>query len=492
MSIWKTDNHRMRYPWLLPFFADFCAIAAAYAATFFLRFHSDLGDAVFETVPALFGSQPGDPGESMQMFYVASAFRLILIITAVLCTLYALRNLYDSRRYLLDRPIAWDVLVANAAALAIFYTYWYLKRNVYHPRSFFASVIILNAFFCISFRQATAALNSWLRTRFAFDRCRTLLAGTGELTDFIATLLEIHHPHGIQVDARLPLDTTTPFDTQFDRIRDTIRQRRPDLLICDGSACSVPDIMRILELTQNESIPVKILSPEFSVLVTHALLPCDMIRGIPLVHFDAPPAQGRIPPTRRAISVLAATAALLAASPLMLLTALLIRLTSHGPAIFVQERIGVNRLPFRLYKFRTMYDQAEELLAQMEEFNESEGALFKIRKDPRITPIGRLLRRFSLDELPQFLNVIKGDMVIVGPRPLPRRDFESYYEQWHYSRHSGLPGLTCLWQISGRSNVSFHNMCILDVYYLRNHNWVLDLKIILKTVRVVIFGEGAY
>ncbi len=250
--------------------------------------------------------------------------------------------------------------------------------------------------------------------------------------------------------------------------------------------------MQLLELTQNESIPVKILSPEFGVLVTRARLSCDRIHGIPLVHFDAPALRGRIGIPRRALAVLAALAALMLAAPLMLLIALLIRLTSHGPAIFVQERIGVNRIPFRLYKFRTMYDQAEELLSQIEEFNESDGALFKMRKDPRITPLGRFLRRFSLDELPQFLNVIKGDMVIVGPRPLPRRDFENYYEQWHYSRHSGLPGLTCLWQISGRSNVSFHNMCILDVFYLRNHNWILDLKIAIKTVRVVLFGEGAY
>lgn len=190
--------------------------------------------------------------------------------------------------------------------------------------------------------------------------------------------------------------------------------------------------------------------------------------------------------------MLVAVIALLLLSPLMLLIAAVVRLTSRGPAIFVQERIGVNRKPFRLYKFRTMHDQAEELLAQIEEFNESEGALFKIKEDPRITVVGRFLRRFSLDELPQLFNVIKGDMVIVGPRPLPRRDFGHYYEQWHYSRHLGLPGLTCLWQISGRSNVSFHDMCILDVYYLRNHNWILDLKIALRTIRVVLFGEGAF
>jgi lipopolysaccharide/colanic/teichoic acid biosynthesis glycosyltransferase len=130
--------------------------------------------------------------------------------------------------------------------------------------------------------------------------------------------------------------------------------------------------------------------------------------------------------------------------------------------------------------------------AQVEEFNESGEGLFKIREDPRVTPVGRFLRRFSLDELPQLLNVLKGDMTLVGPRPLPRRDFENYYEDWHYRRHEGLPGLTCLWQVSGRSDVSFHDMCVLDVYYLRNRNWALDLKIILRTFWVVLFAKGAY
>lgn len=486
------DNRPLRFPWLLTFFADFAAVAAAYVTTFFLRFHSKFGESLFGAVPVLFGSRPGEPGETLQAFYIASALRLIIIITAVLCTLYALRNLYEGRRHLIKRPIAWDIIVANAAALAIFYSYWYLKRNVYHPRSFFASVLIFNAFFCIMFRYAAAAFLTWLRSRFGIDTCRTLLAGSGEQIEFIAALIEIQHPHGVQLAEHMPFIAGSPFDVQLERIRQAIQRQRPDLLIGDCSAFSVPEIMQLLELTQNEQIPVKILSPEFSVLVTHARLPCDRIHGIPLVHFDAPARRGHLGILRRTLTFLFASLFLTVLAPLLLLIALLIRLTSRGPAIFVQERIGINRMPFQLYKFRTMYNQAEELLAQMEEFNESEGALFKIKKDPRITPFGHFLRRFSLDELPQLLNVIKGDMVLVGPRPLPRRDFKNYYEQWHYSRHGGLPGLTCLWQISGRSNISFHNMCILDVYYLRNHNWILDFKIALKTVRVVIFGEGAY
>jgi len=482
----------MRFPWLIPFFADFCAIVAAYALTFFLRFRSERGEWVFESIPRLIGLQPGALGTDIQSFYSDSALRLIVILTVVVCSLYALRNLYEGRRYLIERTIAWNVIAANATALALFYTYWYLQRNVYHPRSFFASVMILNACFCISFRHAAETLLAWMRRRFGFDRCPIVLAGTGNKTDLIASLITIRQPHGMNISGRIPLNPSDPFDSRLEQLRSAIRNHHAELLICDCQGNSVSEIMRILELTQSEGIPVKILSAELAVLVTHAHIPCDLIHGDPLVHFDAPVRNGRIGLIRHALTMLVAWLALVLACPLMLLLALIVRLTSRGPAFFVQERIGVNRKPFRLFKFRTMHDQAEELLAEIEEFNESEGVLFKIRDDPRITVAGRLLRRFSLDELPQLFNVIKGDMVIVGPRPLPRRDFEHYYEQWHYSRHLGLPGLTCLWQISGRSNVSFHDMCILDVYYLRNHNWVLDVKIALRTIRVVLFGEGAF
>ncbi len=491
MSVCR-NTKRLRFPWLIPFFADFCAIVTAYLATFFLRFHSETGEWLFESLPRLIGLQPGDMGSDLHAFYSGSAFRLILILTTVICTLYALRHLYDRRRYLLERTITWDVIAANATALAMFYTYWYLQRNVYHPRSFFASVMIINVFLCIGFRQVADAWLEWMRQRFGFDRCPTLLAGTGKNTDFIVSLIDVRQPHGMIIAARLALDPADAIDTRLKQLRAAIRDHHAELLICNCHERPVSEIMQILELTQEEGIPVKILSDELAILVTHARLPCDLIHGEPLVHFNAPERQGHIGIVRRTLTVLVAATALLLLSPLMLLIGAVVRLTSPGPAIFVQERIGVNRKPFRLFKFRTMHDQAEELLAEIEEFNESEGALFKIKHDPRITLPGRFLRRFSLDELPQLLNVIKGDMAIVGPRPLPRRDFEHYYEQWHYSRHFGLPGLTCLWQISGRSNISFHDMCILDVYYLRNHSWVLDLKIALRTIRVVLFGEGAF
>jgi len=489
----RSGSNKTKFPWLPMFLADFMAIVGAYYTTIFLRFHSDLGERIYGTLPKLIADQRmGEVGVIHEVFYYESALRIILILTATLCLLYALQNLYAGRRFLLEKPIAWPVLVSNGVALALFYAYWYLQRNVYHPRSMFASVIVLNVVYCIALRHLARRVSEIIRKRWNIDTYHALLVGSGEEASFIATVLEVLQPHGVSCAKQLVLDREAPFENQLRTIAKTAIAVQADMLICVDKELTVPQIMQILEETDTLGIPTKILSEKLDVVVSRAHLPCDIIHGTPLVHFDAPKNQGKLGSIRRALTFIVSLLGILMISPLLLVVALLVRATSHGPAVFVQERIGVNRKPFRMYKFRTMHNKSEELQAQVEEFNESPGALFKIKRDPRITPVGRFLRRFSIDELPQLLNVLKGDMVLVGPRPLPQRDFENYYEDWHYSRHGGLPGLTCLWQISGRSDLDFHNMCILDVYYLRNHTWIMDVEIVLRTIRVVLFGTGAY
>jgi exopolysaccharide biosynthesis polyprenyl glycosylphosphotransferase len=194
---------------------------------------------------------------------------------------------------------------------------------------------------------------------------------------------------------------------------------------------------------------------------------------------------------KRLFDILVSSVALLMLTPLFCLTALLVRITSPGPAFFSQERIGLSKRRFRLYKFRTMVSDAEEKLADLEAFNEASGPVFKIKNDPRITPIGRFLRKMSIDELPQLFNVLKGDMSLVGPRPLPVRDYEGFDEDWHLRRFSVRPGITCLWQVNGRSNVSFHRWMTLDMEYIDNWSLGLDMKILLKTIPAVIKGSGA-
>jgi exopolysaccharide biosynthesis polyprenyl glycosylphosphotransferase len=178
-------------------------------------------------------------------------------------------------------------------------------------------------------------------------------------------------------------------------------------------------------------------------------------------------------------------------SPLLFLIALAIKLTSRGPVIFVQERLGFNKRRFRLYKFRTMVPGAEQQMDELEQYNEMGGAAFKIKNDPRMTPVGRVLRKFSLDELPQLWNVLKGDMSLVGPRPLPERDFHGFDTDWHRRRFSVKPGLTCLWQVSGRNRLTFDEWMALDLRYIDNWSPLLDAAILLKTVPAVFIGHGA-
>jgi exopolysaccharide biosynthesis polyprenyl glycosylphosphotransferase len=178
-------------------------------------------------------------------------------------------------------------------------------------------------------------------------------------------------------------------------------------------------------------------------------------------------------------------------SPVLLFTALLIKLTSRGPVFFVQNRLGLNKRRFKIYKFRTMVPDAEKKMKELEHLNEVSGPVFKIKNDPRMTGIGKFLRKTSIDELPQLLNVLKGDMSLVGPRPLPVRDYEGFSEDWQRRRFSVRPGITCIWQVGGRSSISFEQWMELDLQYIDKWSLWLDFQILLRTIPAVLKGSGA-
>jgi exopolysaccharide biosynthesis polyprenyl glycosylphosphotransferase len=179
-------------------------------------------------------------------------------------------------------------------------------------------------------------------------------------------------------------------------------------------------------------------------------------------------------------------------SPVMIVSALLIKIFSPGPVFFTQERIGLHKRKFKIYKFRTMHVDAEKHLEKLAKYNEMGAAgAFKMKDDPRVTAIGKFFRKYSIDELPQFFNVLKGDMSLIGPRPLTVRDFNGFSIDNHRRRFSVKPGLTCLWQISGRSGISFNDWMKLDMEYIDNWSLKLDLKILVKTMVTVVTARGA-
>jgi exopolysaccharide biosynthesis polyprenyl glycosylphosphotransferase len=214
-------------------------------------------------------------------------------------------------------------------------------------------------------------------------------------------------------------------------------------------------------------------------------------QALPLFELKPPVFEGLDFLLKRSFDLVVASLIVLFASPLLGTVALLVKVTSRGPVLYRSVRPGLGGMPFACFKFRTMYEDADDRQAELEAHNEADGAIFKMRNDPRITPIGRFLRRWSLDELPQLFNVVRGEMSLVGPRPLPERDYERL-EEWHRKRYLVLPGMTGLWQVSGRSELDFDELVRLDFLYLERWSVFLDLAIMVRTIPAVMRAKGAW
>jgi exopolysaccharide biosynthesis polyprenyl glycosylphosphotransferase len=246
----------------------------------------------------------------------------------------------------------------------------------------------------------------------------------------------------------------------------------------------------VVSYCEEQGIVVRVRAEIFNLQIAKSY--ADDLQGIPVMTIQSGPIDGWQLVIKRSIDIIGSAAMLLALAPLFAIVILLIRLDSPGAVIFTQERVGYNKRRFKVLKFRTMVVEADKQQVMLEHLNEVEGPAFKIRKDPRITRVGSFLRRFSIDELPQLVNVLKGEMSLVGPRPLPVRDVERIDVQWHKRRFSIKPGLTCLWQINGRSNIGFNEWVRMDLDYIDKWSIGLDLLILAKTIPAVFKGPGAY
>jgi exopolysaccharide biosynthesis polyprenyl glycosylphosphotransferase len=212
---------------------------------------------------------------------------------------------------------------------------------------------------------------------------------------------------------------------------------------------------------------------------------------VPLFELKPPVFEGLDFVLKRSFDFVGSLLLILFLSPVLLIAALAVKLSSRGPVIYRSMRPGIAGVPFACFKFRTMYADADERQTALEAANEKGGAIFKMRNDPRVTSVGRFLRRWSIDELPQLFNVVRGEMSLVGPRPLPERDYRQL-EEWHRKRYLVLPGMTGLWQVSGRSELDFDELVRLDFLYLERWSVFLDLSIMLKTIPAVVRAKGAW
>lgn len=245
----------------------------------------------------------------------------------------------------------------------------------------------------------------------------------------------------------------------------------------------------LLQICREHGVIVRVLTNFFNSDITGA--EWNEVASAPIVTFSSVPLDALRLAAKRVLDIVGAAMLLIAVSPVMVVAFALLKLESRAPAIFRQERIGLNKRRFRIYKFRTMVADAEALQLQLESRNEAQGPVFKIKDDPRITRIGRFLRKTSIDELPQLFNVLEGEMSLVGPRPLPVRDYMGFNEDWQRRRFSVRPGITCLWQVSGRSSISFDQWMRLDMEYIDQWSLWLDMKILVRTIPAVVRGDGA-
>jgi exopolysaccharide biosynthesis polyprenyl glycosylphosphotransferase len=266
------------------------------------------------------------------------------------------------------------------------------------------------------------------------------------------------------------------------------RHRIDEVIIADPDFPEA-EAVELVDICHAQGVRVRIAPSTMELLVHRA----EFVAGeaVPLFELKPPVFEGVDFAMKRTFDIVVSGLLLLLMSPLLLAIAVAVRFSSRGPVIYRSLRPGIGGSPFPCLKFRTMYRDADQRQADLESLNEATGALFKMKDDPRMTPVGRILRRYSLDELPQLINVLRGEMSLVGPRPLPQRDFDML-EPWHKKRYLVLPGVTGLWQVSGRSELDFDDLVRLDFLYLERWSVFLDLTILVKTLPAVLSRRGAF
>ncbi len=314
---------------------------------------------------------------------------------------------------------------------------------------------------------------------------RVLLVGSREDTARMAANLEALARGEVEVVAELDLN-----ESKIEHFVKLLHAHSPNGVLLNAKHTYFGQLEKAIQACEREGIEAWLVADFFQTQISRTSV--DDFYGRPVLVFRSTPEASWQGVAKQVIDLVGAAVLLLASSPVLVLVALAIRLTSPGPILFRQQRCGLNGRPFTMLKFRSMVSDAEQRKHELAALNEMGGPVFKVTNDPRITPVGRFLRKYSLDEFPQLFNVLRGEMSLVGPRPLPVDEVERFDDPAHRRRLSVKPGLTCLWQVSGRNEVrDFRDWVRLDLEYIDHWSLWLDLKILWWTVPVVLTGTGA-
>ncbi len=431
----------------------------------------------------------GQPVDSAAIWTVEQ--KALPLAAATMILIFAWNRLYAARE---ERPGAARILSSTTLATAVVLVVTLIAGWRFDSYYIFWSSWLITTVLVVALRASYGSITAVGLDAMRFER-RALLVGEESLVNTVAEGLE-HSESRRGVPYRVVgRRVLAPGVGREDAVglsgelRRALNPDQVDEVILTGSVSDSEAILDLLDVCRKRGLPVR-LAPTTAQLLSHSLraVPAP---GLPLFELRPPVLSGAAFLGKRAFDLVVGSAILLLVSPLLALSALAIKLEDRGPVIHRSRRVGVEESGFTCFKFRSMSVDAESRQAELERRNQADGPLFKIREDPRVTRVGAVLRRFSIDELPQLINVLRGEMSLVGPRPLPERDYE-LLDDMHKKRYLVLPGMTGLWQVSGRSDLSFDELIRLDFYYIEYWSIWLDLTIIARTLPVVLSRKGAY
>lgn len=461
------------------------AFTASYFISFYLRQAYGLGEMAYATSPDWEGlSNFTRQNDALVGFYFIGWLSTLAFVGAY----------KDLRTHTFFKSVL-QIFAAGVLTLLMVSTPIFLFKMVLTSRLFVATLWLVTVALLLVARLGMNQLLDYIHAR-GYNHVNLLIVGTGKRArDFIRTV-KSHANWGLTIVGLID-DDHGMFGKEIEghrvlgRIQDipfVIHRKVIDRVIFVVPRLWLNRIDDAILACEREGIPTSISMDLYNLRI--ARVRQTDFNGFPLLEFETFNARTWQLFAKRAIDIVLALVLLLALSPLFVVISLAIKLTSRGAVFFKQKRCGLNGRSFYIYKFRSMEQNAEMKRRELEKMNEMDGPVFKIKRDPRITTLGRVLRKTSLDELPQLFNVLMGDMSIVGPRPPLAVEVE-LYKQWQRRRLSLKPGLTCIWQVSGRNKIGFEKWMEMDMEYIDNWSLWLDFKIMTKTVFVVLFGYGA-
>ena len=418
-----------------------------------------------------------------------SARPMLAFAYLVTVLMFARADLYAERA---RRPGILRIFTSLCLVALIALVFALADRQEFETYFIFYGSVVIGTVYIGALRYVHTLVTGWVLTNAGY-RPRALLVGSGKHIEAVAEALGTRARARVEIVGYISLAPRPQNGLRslgrLDDLPEILMSARIKEVIIADPDFPQSRAVELVDICHQRGVTVHIAPTTMEILFDRA----EFVPGqsVPLFRLRPPVFEGLDYVLKRGFDLLVAGIVLLVTSPVLIAIAIAVKLSSRGPAIYRSERPGIGGRPFYCLKFRTMREDSDQVQLDLESLNEKNGALFKIRDDPRLTAVGRLLRRFSLDELPQLINVIRGEMSLVGPRPLPMRDFE-LLEDWHKKRYLVLPGITGLWQVSGRADLDFDDLVRLDFLYLEQWSVFLDLTILLKTVPAVLTRRGAY